>query len=738
MASPFVRTVEYDLSQRVPAYQGMYGLVIGNFDRGPVNERIFLSQKSDSDLRLGKPGPNSDQAYYVLHSYLTKAQRCWAVRVANGALYGGLVLGAYYNTTLGTGDGVTTVFTGTLPYSRCIPGTVEIWQDSEKVGYDIATTGALNGTGLAHGTVTYSSGAITVTFDDSGTIDYTPPVGAIIYARWGFPNVDFTTLAVGNDVLLDPTEYAWDGRTIELELVDQDTNGLISDRLVPYAIDAPDDAVTTYTDTDCTLVIYDGTTPIIYGDENSELQDVAGGTTYLDATQTNVINYSTGVISFYLDATYTPTAALTAKYTSLYSDAGVVYSDNPGIWTDKVGVIVRDFDIPNNTFYLQCWEQTIVNGTILTNSLSSDNWKVSRDDQVDGFNAQMQWEERINGNSYYVRVYDNANLEADECIPASSIAHSDLAIEADHIEYFDGGSDGTAVSVSNYMAALDLFENKEAVDLDIIMDTLGSNLYHVAIANLCDRERGGRGDCYGILYTPHALEVSTNYIVDLINFRKYTQNLNCTWVGLYTGHVKIWDTYNSRELYIPPSGFVGAAFSFTADQFDPWWVAAGWRRGLLPILDVYRRYTQGERDALYDNELNAMRFKPGKGIAIWGQKTLTPVASALDRANVRWLLIVIENAIEEFLDDYVFEFNDEYTRSLIRAAVNSYLETIKNRRGLYAYDVVCDDTNNSNDDIDNYRMNVDTYVQPMKAAEYIYNRVIITRTGVDFSTVRIA
>ena len=737
MASPFVRTVEYDLSQRVPAYQGMYGLVIGNFDRGPVNERIFLSQKSDSDLRLGKPGPNSDQAYYVLHSYLTKAQRCWAVRVANGALYGGLVLGAYYNTTLGTGDGTTTVFTGILEYGRCIPGTVEIWQDTEKVGYDVATSGDVHGTTITTGTVSYATGAITVTFNDTGDPSYAPPVGAKIYARWGFPNIDFTTLGVGNAVLLDPTEYAWDSRVIELEL-DQDSNGHISDILVPFAIDAPDDPVIAYDDAETTLVIYDGTTPVIFADENGDLQNVGGGT-FIDASGTNTVNYSTGAILIDLDAGYTPVAdELTAKYTSLYSDAGVVYSDNPGDWTDSVGVIIRGFDVPNNTFFVQTWENTIVNGTVLVNSLSSDNWKVSRADQVDGFNAQMQWEERVNGNSYYIRVYDNANLEGDECIPASSIAHSDLAIEADHIEYFDGGDDGTAVSVSNYINALELFENKEAIDLDIVMDTLGNQIYHTYIANLCDRERGGRGDCYGILYTPHALEVSTNYIVDLINFRKYTQNINCTWVGLYTGHVKIWDTYNSRELYIPPSGFVGAAFSYTADQFDPWWVAAGWRRGLLPILDVYRRYTQGERDALYDNELNAMRFKPGKGIAIWGQRTLTPVASALDRANVRWLLIVIENAIEEFLDDYVFEFNDEYTRSLIRAAVNSYLETIKNRRGLYAYDVVCDDTNNSNDDIDNYRMNVDTYVQPMKAAEYIYNRVIITRTGVDFSTVRIA
>jgi len=735
MASPFVKTTEYDLSQRVPAFEGMYGLVVGNFDRGPVNSRIFLSQKSEVDTRLGKPGPNSDQAYYVLHSYLTKAQKCWAIRVVNGAYYGGLALGAYYNTTLGTGDGATVTFTGTLEYSRCIPGTVEIWMDDEKVGYDVATTGALAGTKLLTGTVAYATGAVSVTFDSTGTPDYTPPSGAVIYARWGFPNVDFTTLGASADILADPTDYDWLQRTVEMELVDPDTNNTITDTLVPYAINAPDGTVSD--EDDATVVIYDGSTAVIYADENGDLHDVGVGT-YLDATASNAMVYATGAIAFTLDAGYTPTATLEAQYTSLYTDAGIVYAENPGAWSDNLAVLIRDFDVPNNRWYCQVWEKTLVNGQYLEDAVSSDNWFLSREYQLDGFNSQMYWEDRVNGNSYFIRVLDNDNLDDDACIPASSISHSDLAISSTHLEYFDGGTDGSAVTVSSYVNALDLFANKEAVDLDIVMDTLGNATYHSAIRNLCDREQGGRGDCYGILYLPHSTETGTTYMTDMVDFRKYTQNLNTTWCGLYAGFVKIWDTYNSRELYIPPSGFVGAAFSYTADQYDPWWIAAGWRRGLLPILDVYRRLTEGERDILYDNEINAMRYKPGKGISIWGQKTLTPVASALDRANVRWLLIVIENAIETFLEDFVFEFNDEYTRSLVRSAVRSYLETIKNRRGMYSFDVVCDDSNNSANDIDNYRLNVDTYVQPIKGAEYIYNRVIITRTGVDFSTVELS
>ena len=191
MASPQVRTVEYDLSQVLPAFEGMSGLIIGNFDKGPQETRMFLSRQTQCDQVLGKPGPNSDQAYYILHSYLTKSQRCWVVRVADDALFGGVILGSGFNTTIGTGDSVTLVFTGTTSFSRCIPGLLEIWMDDVKIGYDVATTGAIVGTNLT-GTVTYETGAISLTF----AAEYAPLTNSTIYARWGFPILGFDAIGV--------------------------------------------------------------------------------------------------------------------------------------------------------------------------------------------------------------------------------------------------------------------------------------------------------------------------------------------------------------------------------------------------------------------------------------------------------------------------------------------------------------------------------------------------------------
>ena len=114
------------------------------------------------------------------------------------------------------------------------------------------------------------------------------------------------------------------------------------------------------------------------------------------------------------------------------------------------------------------------------------------------------------------------------------------------------------------------------------------------------------------------------------------------------------------------------------------------------------------------------------------QKTLSSRPSALDRLNVRLLLVVIEPAIAYALEDFIFELNTASTRAIVTAMISSYMENIKARNGVYDYLVVCDDTNNTAEDIDNYKMNVDLFIKPVKSVEYIPFTVIITRTGTSF------
>ena len=358
----------------------------------------------------------------------------------------------------------------------------------------------------------------------------------------------------------------------------------------------------------------------------------------------------------------------------------------------------------------------------------------------------MYLEDRINGNSYYIRVLNNSHVYQEDVNlpipwesinPTAALPHN--SIDHNNWEYLrmDKGFRGYAPTVNQYINALKTFNNKEDVKVQVVMDTVGHYLYQLEIAKFCDRDLGGRGDCYGIIFVPFEVEQSNNYVNDAVNYRKYVLNFSSSYVGLYMGQVLINDSVNGRNIYIPPSGFVGSAFSYTADQYEPWFPAAGWRRGKVPVIDLYRKLSLEERDILYDNDINCFKYKPSRGVAIWGQKTMYGVESSLSRANVRWTLIIAENSIETYLEEYEFEINDSFTRATCKSTVDSFLASVKLRRGLYAFDVVCNDTNNTSDIIDTYTMNIDYYLQPTQAAETIEAKAIVTRTGVSFDSVRI-
>lgn len=553
MASAQIKTIEVDLSQRVKSFLGMYGLIIGAFDKGPVNTRTFIDSNQKMDKVCGKPKIGSDIAYFITHTYLSKSQRLWLVRVADNALYGGMRVAASYNVPFGFGNGTSTSFSGILPLGRCHPNTVTIYLDTVKIGYDNGL-GKIVGTGVYtdNSTVNYLTGEVTVNFARP------IPTNSVLYARWGFSNQPFTT------GLIDPASYQFDDRMVMQELAHVDN--LYQDKLVPDNLVPPTNPVVTRYE-DSSIVIYDGTVAIAYADVTGIFHNV-GATTHLDSTYTNQVEYVSGKVDFKLDASYTPTTALVASFYSYKSDAMITVGDNPGAWTDDYSALIENVNPANNSFEVTVFErdsrgvQSKVDGV----------YQLSRNHQMDGMNRQMYVESRINDNSYYIRIYDNPALSPTECTVRDSLEHNNLVSRV--MTQLSGGKAGTTPSVASYINALNMFNNKDDIKIDIVMDTLGDRTYQLEIAKLCDRQYGGRGDCYGILYTPFYLEQSNNYIEDLVTYRKYALNIFSSFVGLYTGHVQIYDGYNGRNLWIPNSGFVGAAFAYTADQFEPWFAAA--------------------------------------------------------------------------------------------------------------------------------------------------------------------
>jgi len=208
---------------------------------------------------------------------------------------------------------------------------------------------------------------------------------------------------------------------------------------------------------------------------------------------------------------------------------------------------------------------------------------------------------------------------------------------------------------------------------------------------------------------------------------------------LYSPWMKAYDQYNGTIVVLPPSGYVASQIAYNDYVSDVWYAPAGLNRGLLNVLSVDPVYTQGHRDTLYAAGINPLQTFRGEGNVIWGQKTEQTKDSALNRVNVRRLLITLEKAISVSLRFFVFEPNSETTRFRITAMIDSYLDLLsakgafQTELGDKGYQVVCDETNNLPATIDRNELHVDVFVKPSRSAEFIQLQVIITTTGASFN-----
>ena len=149
-------------------------------------------------------------------------------------------------------------------------------------------------------------------------------------------------------------------------------------------------------------------------------------------------------------------------------------------------------------------------------------------------------------------------------------------------------------------------------------------------------------------------------------------------------------------------------------------------------MQAEQKLTQAQRDTLYLNNVNPIATLPKQGVVAFGQKTLQKADSALDRVNVRRLMIELKNYIRQIADTVVFEQNTIQTRNLFLARVNPYLEGIQQKQGLYAYQVIMDDSNNGPAVIDQNQLVGQIYIQPTRTAEFISLDFILLPTGAEF------
>ena len=211
-------------------------------------------------------------------------------------------------------------------------------------------------------------------------------------------------------------------------------------------------------------------------------------------------------------------------------------------------------------------------------------------------------------------------------------------------------------------------------------------------------------------------------------------NVDSNYVGTYYPWVKTIDRNTNKLTTVPPSVLMPGIYAANDAVAAEWFAPAGLNRGgIVGAVSVLNRLTHSERDTLYEGKVNPIASFPGEGIVAFGQKTLQDKASALDRINVRRLLIKVKKYIASTSRYLVFEQNTATTRSRFLNTVNPYLEAIQQRQGLYAFRVVMDETNNTPDVIDRNILAGQIFLQPTKTAEFIVLDFNILPTGASFT-----
>ena len=229
-------------------------------------------------------------------------------------------------------------------------------------------------------------------------------------------------------------------------------------------------------------------------------------------------------------------------------------------------------------------------------------------------------------------------------------------------------------------------------------------------------------------------------VVDLVGWDKNISTVTAGAAGIDSSYAATYwpwlqtiDPDTSATVWVPASTMIPGVYAFNDRSGEPWFAPAGLSRGgLSTVLRAERKLTNGNRNTLYTANVNPIATFPNTGVVVFGQKTLQKAASALDRVNVRRLLIELKSYISQVADNLVFEQNTIATRNNFLSQVNPFLESVQQRQGLYAFKVVMDDSNNTPDVIDRNQLVGQIYIQPTKTAEFIYLDFNILPTGATF------
>jgi hypothetical protein len=284
------------------------------------------------------------------------------------------------------------------------------------------------------------------------------------------------------------------------------------------------------------------------------------------------------------------------------------------------------------------------------------------------------------------------------------------------------------LSADNYTSSINLLRNKDQYAFNVI--SVPGLVYeftnHKTVLDTLITNTTNRGD--SILP------------IDLVEFGSATSDvvnqanlLNTNYAAAYWPWLLVRNEDTNANVWCPASTIIPSVYVYNDNTSEAWFAPAGFTRGTMPnVVTPEKTLPRSLRDTLYNNKVNPIATFPGTGVVVYGQKTLQTLSTALDRVNVRRLLIALKSFIGTVSQNLVFEPNSLQTRNSFLSVVNPYLETVQQNQGLYAFKVVMDASNNGPDVIDRNELRGAIYLQPVKTAEFIVIDFNLTPTGAEF------
>lgn len=696
--SPGVNTSEIDLITGVQGVSSSIGGLAGVFRWGPVNERVSITNEPSLVSRFGKPTSFNAETFFTAANFLAYGSDMYVVRTANttsttstiGALNAVANTGSVTvanNTVKNSTDYINNkdgTFDANALYVAKYPGAlgnslrVSICDSVNAYSSNLTLLGILSSNTIT-GSFLVSIGANTGTFSFLSSSDINQANAFSANVAASISNGDL--IRVGNSSI--------GVQNLKVTNVVQSTNASVSSIVLSF-----DNTYRLSQDFSANTIV-NGNSTVVSVTRNWEFSALTGTVPAVSYWGTNFGN----------------NVAIDTMH--------VVVVDQDGLFSGVQGTILDTF-------------------TGLSRSTDAKT--------ADG--ASNYYKTVINQNSNYIwftndrpGAYSNVAVSV-----VNSINQTPLRID------LAGGTDGyseSAVPLSVVSLGFDMF-NTIDVDVSLVMQgkpiggtTVVNNftvnnfqLTNYLIDNIAETNQTNKTRV--VFVTPDDAIVKANAGSEdtaIVNWYGAAHQSNHTFAD--HGYKYMYDRYNDVYRYVPLNGDMAGLAASTDASRDSWWSFAGLNRGLIKNI-VKLRYnpsTKAARDNLYKNAINPTLTVPGTGTYLDGDKTFTTAPSIFNQIGIRRLFITLEKAISNLAKYSLFEFNDPFTRSQFKSLIIPYLRDIQSRRGITDFIVICDETNNTPNVINNSQFVGDIYIKPNRSINFINLNFVGVRNGVDFTTI---